>query len=246
MTSALFHVAPGSLAEMSVGESVRLDGPEGRHAAVVRRIGVGEQIQIADGSGRVAACEVLDVEDAALRLAVQRLREEPAPQPRLVLVQALAKDGRDLQAVESATELGVDGVIPWQADRSIVQWRGDRAAKSRAKWESTVRAAAKQARRARVPSVADVMRRTELTRAVRDAAATLVLHEDAEDALGAVELPAQGDVLVVVGPEGGVAPDELDALTAVGARVVRLGPTVLRSSTAGPAALAVLAARARW
>lgn len=246
MTSALFHAEAGSLADVVVGASVLLDGPEGRHAAVVRRIAVGERIQLADGTGRVADCEVAEAGKAELTLRVLALHDEPEPQPRFVLVQALAKDGRDLQAVEAVTELGVDRVIPWQADRSIVQWRAERAAKARAKWESTVRAAAKQSRRARVPEVADVVRRADLTAAVAAAAVTLVLHEDADEPLGAVELPEHGDVLLVVGPEGGVAPDELGALVEAGARAVRLGPTVLRSSSAGPAALAVLAARARW
>lgn len=246
MTSALFHVAPDSLADAAIGATVLLEGPEGRHAAVVRRVEAGEAIQVADGTGRIADCEVTQVGRAELTLTVVGVRDEPQPQPRFVLVQALAKDGRDVQAVEAATELGVDAVIPWQADRSIVQWRPERAAKARAKWESTARAAAKQARRARVPEVAELVRRADLVGAARESALTLVLHEDADDAMGAVDLPAVGDILLVVGPEGGVAPDELDALLAAGARSVRLGRTVLRSSTAGPAALAVLASRTRW
>jgi 16S rRNA (uracil1498-N3)-methyltransferase len=163
-----------------------------------------------------------------------------------VLVQALAKGDRDEQAIEAATELGVDEVVPWQAGRSIVVWRGERAAKAHRKWGSVVLAAAKQSRRATVPVVAPVAHRRGVTELVRQASLALVLHEDASTALATVALPPDGDVLLVVGPEGGIAPDELEAFTGAGARAVRLGDTVLRSSSAGPAALAVLSAAGRW
>lgn len=246
MTAPLFFLPAGGLEQAVVGKQVVLDGAEGHHAADVRRIGVGERLDLADGSGLVAETVVVAAQKGALSVAVEALREEPESSPRLGLVQALAKDGRDLQAVESATELGVDLVVPWQAERSIVQWRGERERKAHAKWENTARAAAKQARRARVPKVAELSRRADLAALVAGSALTLVLHEEALDPLPAVDLPDSGDVLVVVGPEGGISAAELDTLTTAGARCVRLGATVLRSSTAGPAALAVLAARARW
>ena len=153
---------------------------------------------------------------------------------------------RDDLAVEAATELGVDEVVPWQAARSIVVWRGERGEKARRKWQSTVRAAAKQARRARVPEVGALAHADDLVRRVQQAALAVVLHEDAQTPLAGVELPAAGEVLLVVGPEGGVSPEELARLEAAGAVACRLGPHVLRSSTAGPAALAVLSAVARW
>jgi 16S rRNA (uracil1498-N3)-methyltransferase len=163
-----------------------------------------------------------------------------------VLVQALAKGDRDEQAIEAATELGVDEVVPWQAARSIVIWRGERAARSLRKWESVVLAATKQSRRARVPQVSQPANQAAVIRRIESAALALVLHEEAERPLAGIELPTSGDVVLIVGPEGGIAPDELTAFGAAGAVAVRLGPHVLRSSSAGPAALAVLSAAGRW
>lgn len=244
MTAPLFLVPAGSLAGHPA--TVRLDGPEGRHAADVQRLGVGEEVLLSDGAGYAASCTVVQAHRGALDLTVEEVREVPEPQPRFVLVQALAKGDRDLMAVEAATELDVDEVLPWQADRSIVRWRAERADKAHRKWEQTVLAATKQARRTRVPAVGALVTRHTLTARVNDAALALVLHEEATEALADVELPEAGEVLLVVGPEGGVSPEELAALTAAGARPVRLGTTVLRTSTAGPAALAVLNARGRW
>lgn len=248
MTAPLFLVPVGSLDADDEGgpRTLRLDGPEGRHAADVQRIGVGEEVLVSDGRGRAASCTVTGADPGVLQLSVDSLWTVAEPQPRLVLVQALAKGDRDLMAVEAATELDVDEVVPWQADRSIVRWRAERAQKAHRKWEQIVRAATKQSRRVRVPVVADLASRAELVARVSESALTLVLHEQAEEPLAQVDLPEQGEVLVVVGPEGGIAPEELTALTTVGARPVRLGRTVLRASSAGPAALAVLNARARW
>ena len=246
MTLPLFLLEPGRLDGAAVGATVVLDGPEGRHAATVRRIGPGEHVQLADGRGRRVTGEVLAAGRDELQVRITEIIDEPPPEPRLVLVQALAKADRDDRAVESATELGVDEVVPWQAARSIVQWRGERGEKARRKWESTCLAAAKQARRSRVPSVSRLVSTRELAGRVGAAAATFVLHEEAGEPLAGQRLPAVGDVLVVVGPEGGITPDELAELQAAGARAVRLGSTVLRSSSAGPAALAVLSAAGRW
>lgn len=246
MTLPLFLVDPAVVAGATVGSRVVLDGPEGRHAATVRRIGVGEQLLLADGAGLRLTCDVLAASKAELDLAVVEVAHEAEGQPRFVLVQALAKGDRDDQAIESATELGVDEVVPWQATRSIVQWRGERADKARRKWESTVVAAAKQSRRARVPVVAELATTKGLVGRIGGAAAAYVLHEDATLSLATQVLPDSGDVLVVVGPEGGITPEEVAAFEAAGAVPVRLGATVLRSSSAGPAALAVLSAAGRW
>jgi 16S rRNA (uracil1498-N3)-methyltransferase len=189
---------------------------------------------------------VAAVGKARLDLVVEQSALEPPPAVRLVLVQALAKGGRDEQAIEAATELGVDAVVPWQAARSVSVWTGERAERGRQKWQSQVREAAKQARRSRLPQVADPVGTAALAGAVAAAALAVVLDGDADLPLTGLELPAAGDLLLVVGPEGGVAPQELAALTAAGAVAARLGPHVLRSSSAGPAALAVLAARLRW
>jgi 16S rRNA (uracil1498-N3)-methyltransferase len=246
MTLPLFLVEPSLLAGVAPGSAVVLSGDEGRHAATVRRIGVGERVMLADGAGLRVTCTVAAAGKAELTLVVGEVFQEPDPQPRFVLVQALAKGERDDQAVEAATEYGVDEVVPWQAARSIVQWRGERGDRARRKWEHAVVAAAKQSRRARVPVVGGLVGTKDLAERVRRASAAYVLHEDATEPLAAQELPAHGEVLLVVGPEGGITPEEVEALVHAGAVAVRLGPTVLRSSSAGPAALAVLSAAVRW
>ena len=246
MTHQLFLVDAAALAAAVVGELVTLEGDEGRHAATVVRVRPGERYLVADGAGRRVLCEAEVVERASVRGRVLDLTDEPAPQPRLVLVQALAKGDRDEQAIEAATELGVDEVVPWQAERSIVVWRGERAAKSLAKWAAVVARATKQSRRARMPVTSPAVGLPQLVARAEASALTLVLHEDATEPLASVGLPESGDVLVVVGPEGGITARELEALTAAGAHPVRLGSTILRASSAGPAALAVLSARTRW
>ncbi len=246
MTLPVHLVAPEVVARSAVGDVVRLDGVEGRHAVAVRRTRVGERLVLADGAGRAVEGEVVEVGRELLDLRVDLVRDEPEPSPRFVLVQALAKGERDDQAVEAATECGVDEVVPWQASRSIVQWRGERGEKARRKWDAVLVAATKQSRRTRRPVLAATATTTDLLERVRGAALALVLHEDAATPLAGVALPDSGDVVVVVGPEGGIAPEEVAALEAAGAVTVRLGSTVLRASSAGPAALAVLSAARRW
>ncbi|OMH26033.1 16S rRNA (uracil(1498)-N(3))-methyltransferase [Tersicoccus phoenicis] len=260
MSAPVFYPA-ADLTALVAGDRVRLDGAEGRHAATVRRIGRGEVVELSDGDGRRLACTVTDTAKDVLVLRVESVIVEPAPAPVLELVQALAKQDRDLQAVETATELGVDVVVPWQADRSIVRWKADRAARAAAKWEGVLRAAAQQSRRARIPRLGALIDTRAL--AARIAAGTndgtlvaVVLHEEADQPLGAVLAgpgPAATEgtradrVLLVVGPEGGIGPEELGVLTDAGARTAVLGPHVLRSSTAGPAALALASVQfGRW
>lgn len=246
MSLALYLVAAGSLDDSRVGDVVVLDGGEGRHAATVRRTQPGERLRLADGAGRVVTGEVESVSRDQLMLRVESAETVTEPSPRFVLVQALAKGDRDDQAIEAATELGVDEVVPWQAGRSIVQWRGDRGDKAWRKWDAVLVSATKQSRRPRRPALAPVVTTTGLAARIATGGTAYVLHEDADVPLAGCPLPDDGDVLLVVGPEGGIAPDELEALREAGAHVVRLGDTVLRSSSAGPAALAVLSAVARW
>lgn len=243
MTAPLFYLP--TLTDVAAGDLVLLDGDEGRHAAVVRRLSAGEPILLSDGDVRVEGL-VASVEGPSLQVRVQQVRRVAAPALRLTLAQALAKNDRDDQAIEAASELGVDAIVPWQADRSIVQWRGERGERALQKWRSVVRAAAKQSRRTRIPQVESPVDSHGLARRTLAATLTLVLHEEAGVPLGRVQLPASGEVLLVVGPEGGITPAELTALTAAGGVPVRMGPTVLRSSSAGPAALAVLLAQTRW
>lgn len=254
MSAPVFLAGEGTLDGVRVGDEYLLDGTEGRHAGVVQRRGPGERIDVVDGAGVRLETVVETVADDGLRLRVVTVTVEPPPDPAFVLVQALAKGDRDELAIEAATELGVDAVVPWRAQRSVVVWRGQRAAKSQARWRATVRSAAKQSRRARTPLVEDPVDSARLAerlaRTVAAGGAVLVLHEAAtrglDEALAAART-AEREVVVVVGPEGGIADGELDALVAVGTTPVRLGPHVLRTSTAGPAALALLAHHlGRW
>lgn len=240
MTPALF------LCEDLSGSELELTGPEGRHAATVRRVRVGEQVDLTDGRGTRARCTVTGLARDLVRLRVDAREVEPEPAPRLVLVQALAKGERGELAVELATELGVDEVVPWQAERCIVRWDGPRGERALARWRATAREAGKQSRRARHPVVAACTSTGELLARVAGTPA-LVLHEAAAAPLASVPLPAGGDLLLVVGPEGGLTDRELAQLTGAGARSVRLGRSVVRTSTAGAAAVAVVSARtSRW
>jgi len=224
-----------------------LQGSEGHHAAVVRRVRPGERVDLADGAGGLAVCTVSDVQRDRVRLAVLRREQVALASPRLTVAQALAKGDRGELAVELLTEVGVDTVVPWAAERAVVQWRGERGERALGRWRATAREAAKQARRAWVPSVEPLHTTAELARRAAAGGCALVLHEEADLPLSTVDLSSEGEVLVVVGPEGGVTPAELAALSAAGARSVRLGPTVLRTSTAGAAALSVLSTRlGRW
>ncbi len=246
MTHQLFLGDVAALAAAVVGSTVVLEGAEGRHAASVVRIRPGERYFVADGAGRRVLAEAEAVDRVSVRGRVLEVVDEPEPALRLVLVQALAKGDRDEQAIEAATELGVDEVVPWAAERSVVVWRGERAAKSLAKWVAVVTRASKQSRRSRMPLTTSPVDLASLVGRVGQATLALVLHEDAVEPLAGVALPESGDVLLVVGPEGGISARELEALGEAGARTVRLGSTILRASSAGPAALAVLSAKSRW
>ncbi|PZG00695.1 16S rRNA (uracil(1498)-N(3))-methyltransferase [Micromonospora deserti] len=242
--------APLFLVEsLPTADALTLDGPEGHHAATVQRLRVGEELLLTDGRGGTAGAVVTAVGRGTLDLAVTARGYVDAPVPRLVVVQGIAKGDRGELAVQAMTEVGVDEIVPWAASRSVVQWRGDRGVRAREKWVATAREAAKQARRAWLPVVAGSPDEstTRVARRIAGAGAAYLLHEAADDRLTTVELPATGEIVLVVGPEGGIADSELDALAAAGARPVRLGPSVLRTSTAGVAALAVLSARLnRW
>jgi 16S rRNA (uracil1498-N3)-methyltransferase len=227
----------------------RLDGPEGHHAATVQRLRVGEELLLCDGRGGTASAQVAAVGRGTLDVTITSRGYAEAPDPRLVVVQGIAKGDRGDLAVQAMTEVGVDEIVPWAAARCVVQWRGDRGAKARDRWAATAREAAKQARRPWLPAVGgDPDSSTKQVAArIAGAAAAFVLHEEATDRLVTTQLPTAGEIVLVVGPEGGITAGEVAAFTGAGARVVRLGKSVLRTSTAGVAALAVLSARLhRW
>ncbi|BCW71393.1 16S rRNA (uracil(1498)-N(3))-methyltransferase [Arthrobacter sp. NicSoilB8] len=246
MSNPVFFTAPGTLDQQAPGSAFVLEGAEARHAVTVKRLAVGEAVDIADGAGKRLTGTVTAVAPGEMTVECRELANEPQPGIRLVLVQALAKGDRDELAAETATELGIDAVIPWQAERSIVRWKAERAAKAHAKWQSVVTAAAKQARRAWIPEVRAAVDGAGLQAAVAAADLAVILHEDAVRPLRQVleswlESAVPGDeasreVLLIVGPEGGISPREVTRLCDAGAVTALLGHHVLRSSTAGPAA----------
>lgn len=235
-----------AVAATAPGESLLLDGEEGRHAAAVQRLRAGEQLWITDGAGALARAVVTEVGRQQLTAEVLEVSPVPRPDPAITVVQALAKGDRGERAVELLTEIGVDRIVPWASARAVAVWRGDREEKGLRRWRATARAATKQSRRAWMPEVTDVAETDEVADLVAEADLALVLHEEAADPIGELEVPAHGSIVVVVGPEGGISPEELELLGGA-ADVIRLGSEVLRTSTAGAAAVAALLSRTpRW
>ena len=231
------------LASTSVGASVALRGQEARHAAGVSRLRVGESILITNGRGLSLECVATSVAKDTVELVVESVTEVAQQQPVITLVQALAKGDRDERAIEMATELGVSAVIPWQAARSVSRWEGEKAVKGRDRWQAIVREASKQSVRAWIPEVAPVASTSQLVAACATEL-TLVLDPSGTKSLSDVATMTSSSQAqafrIIVGPEGGLAPEEVAALAGAGAHVVGLGSNILRTSTAGPSALAVL------
>lgn len=230
------------LDDAGVGDTVTLAGEEGRHAVVVRRLRVSERVVLTDGRGHGVGGTVTAVANASLKLTVENVRHVPEPAVRYVVAQALAKGDRAELAIEMLTEVGVNEIVPWSASRSIVRWSADRAAKGLARWRSSAREATKQSRRLRVPLVDEPVSTTALASRIPQADLALVLHEEATEPLSTITLPPTGTVLVIVGPEGGIAPEEIDAFVAAGAHPVSISDGVLRTSTSGAVAVALLRA----
>ena len=247
MAPTVFYLSPLP----QVGELAVLDGKEGHHAATVRRIRVGERVLLGDGAGGLADTVVSAAEKNRLELTVQSRSEMPPPTPAVTLVQALPKADRSELAVELATEAGVDAVVPWQSSRCVARWEGPQAVKGVAKWRSTAAEAAKQSRRAYIPEVAELHDSRSVYALVGDiverGGIVAVLHEEATSAFRDLPFGEVPEVAIVVGPEGGLDDREVAALTAAGATPVVLGPTVLRTSTAGAVALGALGVlTSRW
>jgi len=251
LTAPLFFADASQLRGASVGDVVELGGAEGRHAATVRRLVAGEKLDLADGAGLVCSAEVTAVLTHGLQARVLDRTEVARPPVTITVVQALAKGDRDERAVETMSEVGVDVIVPWQAARSIVRWDSPRAQKAVTRWRSTAREAAKQARRAWLVDVPPLESTpaviARIDSVVRDGGVAVVLHEESDRPLAGLTIPSHGVVVLVVGPEGGITPDEVAAFEAGGAVVRRLGPTVLRTSTAGTVAAAIVMANSgRW
>jgi 16S rRNA (uracil1498-N3)-methyltransferase len=235
----------GPVSGAQVGDDVVVEGDEARHAVVVRRIRVGEQVVLVDGFGVSATCSVTATAKSALHVTVHSVREALRPTPSVTVVQAIPKGDRAELAVEVLTEIGVDRIVPWAAARSVGVWRGERASKSLAKWRSTAREAGKQSRRSWLPEVTEMATTADVVSLVEAADLAVVVHESASESLAGLAVEGVASVLVVVGPEGGITDEELTAFGA--AHVVRMGEPVLRTSTAGVAAVAALLSRtSRW
>lgn len=230
-------------AEKLDGDELTLEGTEGRHAAVVRRIGPGERVRLTDGRGAWAEGPVVAAGKAGLTVAVDERGRVSSARPRVIVVQAVPKGERAELAVEMLTEVGADVIVPWNAERSQFRANPERVAKTLAKWQAWAFEASKQSRRSWFAEVAPIASTAEVAQLLAAAALPVVLHEEATVPLAALDVPDDGDVVIVIGPEGGIAPDEL---TVFGVEPVRLGDTVLRTSTAGVAAAAALLARSRW
>lgn len=248
MSASVFLLSPDIASSATVGHDVNLDGSEGRHAVSVQRIAAGERIELVDGAGRRISGTVASTQGKdSCTVTVEAIDDEPAPAPVITAVQAVAKGSRGELAVQMLTEAGIDAIVPWQAEHSIAKWERERADKHREKWQATVREAAKQARRARIPIIAPLTSSAAVADLIANSAVAFVLDEQSETALTSIDISTAHDVLVVVGPEGGLSDNERELFSDAGGDLVKLGPTVLRTSTAGVAALAVIASRTgRW
>jgi 16S rRNA (uracil1498-N3)-methyltransferase len=240
------HLVP-DLSGVGVGAEVTVEGDEAHHAVAVRRLRVGEPVVLTDGAGTSVVGEVASTGKRVLTVTVASVSVDPAPDPAVDVVQAIPKGDRGELAVEVLTEIGVARVVPWAASRSVAVWKGERADRSLARWRATARQAAKQARRSWLPEVTPLASTAEVASLVAVADLAVVLHEEASTPLAGLDVPPSGRITVVVGPEGGLAEDEVAAFTDAGAVAVRLGAEVLRTSTAGVAAVSALLSRTpRW
>lgn len=243
MTDALF-LAP--LDNPQLGAQITITGSEAHHAVSVRRIQVGESVFICDGAGHAIHGPVLQADKSGLCVQVEQVLESPSPKLRCIAVQALAKGDRAELAVETMTELGIDQVVPWRASRSIVKWDdGARGAKQLSRWQSTAREAAKQSRRFRIPEVTQPVSTNQLCQLIAQVDSCFILHETASAWLHDTTLPKQGTVMFIIGPEGGISPQELESFQVAGGKPVLVSDAVLRTSTAGVAALAQIKAKSR-
>ena len=225
---------------------IEVSGDEAHHAIKVLRINIGEEILISDGAGNWVRASVENIEKKTFAAKVLERGFQQEKSPRLIVVQGLPKSDRVKDAIEILVESGVDLIIPWQADRSISKWQKD----SLDKWKNAAVAATKQSRRFRKPEIIDGLSLSQLLEIESENSAILVMHESAETKLSQVvtsKFADMSEIIIVIGPEGGISESELELLQSVGAHIVGLGPEVFRSAHAGGAALsAVSALIGRW
>lgn len=235
----------------AVGERAVVDGDEGFHAATVRRIRPGEALVLSDGDGALARCEVEETSKRGFSARVLERWTAPRPAPTVTVAQGIPKSERSELAIELATEAGADDFIAWQADRCVARWDGERAEKGLRRWRAVARSAARQSRRAYIPDISGPLvtkaLANEVADRVRAGGLVLALHESAAHPIAELPVAQANSIMLLVGPEGGISDGELDALVAAGATAVRLGPTVLRTTTAAAVALGALGVlTSRW
>jgi 16S rRNA (uracil1498-N3)-methyltransferase len=227
-------VPPASL----IAGELRVTGDEHHYLAHVRRARTGEAVELVDGAGRRAHAVIARIETDATTLLVDAPEACPEELPRIRVLVPLIKGERMDSCLEKLVEVGADEIVVWPARRSVVRLEGERRNARLARYHATAQAAARQCGRAHVPPV-------QLADSLTAALALLppglrAVLDPASDG----PLPDGGsDVTIVSGPEGGLAPDELDQLLAAGFVGAGLGPRILRADTAPVIAVALIRAR---
>lgn len=247
MSAPVFLIDPELARGVHVGSTIELDGPEGRHAATVQRLRSGEKVALVDGCGRRIDGTITSTVKDACTITVGSVDDEPNPRPRITAIQAIAKGDRAELAVQMLTEAGIDVIFPWQAEHSVAKWDTDKAIKQHAKWLAVARESSKQARRARLPIIESPITTAAAADLITNAGVALILDEESDVPITSIDFSTAHDVVLVIGPEGGLSANERTLFADAGGDLVRLGSTVLRTSTAGVAALGVVMARVgRW
>jgi len=230
--------------QLSAGTTQELGGDEGHHAVAVMRLGIGEQIKIADGAGNWVSGTITEVNKKSLKIDVAQRGSAQAGKPELIVVQAVTKSDRTKEMLELLTVGGADQIIPWQAERCISKWQKDSAQK----WQSAIKEAAKQSRRVKLPVLGDEVTTNQLIKLFQQSDKIVILHESADTGISQLNLSNEfARIILIIGPEGGISDAEISQLEAAGAVTARMGELVLRSAHAGFAALsAVQSSIGRW
>lgn len=219
-----------------VGASYSFNSEDANHAIKVLRIEVGEIFRVSDGNGGWANVKVNEVTKRSLETTVLEVGRQEPLDIQFTVVQALPKSDRAKEAVELLTEAGADVIVPWLANRSISR------TEVISKFATTAREASKQSRRLFIPQLHETVKEKGVIELIKNADLALVFHESAEVKLSEIITPQikAKNVVIVIGPEGGITDEELAAFAAAGAHVAGLGRPILRSAHAGLAALSAV------
>lgn len=233
---------PRFYCDATLGPGVQLDLPENaaHHASRVLRLRAGDEAILFNGDGSDYLVELLRVGKEGVTAKIKSWHTVERESPlKVTLAQAISSGDRMDFTLQKAVELGVGGVQPLAAERSVVKLSGERAERRREHWQNVVISACEQSGRAHVPEVAPPMPMLQWLGAMPDFALKLMLSPTAAHTLH--DLPApDGDICLLIGCEGGFAPGETLAAESVGFTPVRLGPRVLRTETAALTALSAI------